>query len=396
MKRTIAAGLFAIALPVMAQRGGGAPEDMKSIEVLPDHKVTFRIYAPKATDVRLNGDWVTHGRGKAGPMEKGANGVWSLTVGPLVPDIYGYSFNVDGVPTLDPRNVQMKTGVGSAQNILEVPGPEEDFEALKDVPHGEIHVTWYHSANLNEMRRLHIYTPPGYGAGSAKYPVLYLINGGGDEDSSWSSLGRAGFILDNLIAAKKAKSMIIVMPNGTTSVPGVTPAMTGRAMTPEANRVRLDSLAKLHEAFVQDLLTNVLPYTEKNYRVLATPDNRAVAGLSMGAGETLRTGVGHYPMFGYIGAFSQGAEPGLDAPFPQDFVTRNAAFFKDPAQTNKNIKLFYIGVGSNDQTVGKGPTHMAEGLTKLGIHNEYHETDGGHDWENWRQYLNEFAQKLFR
>jgi len=174
--------------------------------------------------------------------------------------------------------------VESINNILEVPGPGEEFEATNPVPHGEIRQVFYQSSILGQTRRMHIYTPPGYNTSQEKYPVLYLINGGGQEDSGWSSMGRAGFIMDNLIAANKAKPMIVVMPNGTVSLPGITPAMIAREAqrTPEGNSIRVASLAKLHEAFIDDLMTKIIPYTEKNYSVLTGPDQRAVAGLSMG------------------------------------------------------------------------------------------------------------------
>ena len=190
--------------------------------------------------------------------------------------------------------------------------------------------------------------------------------------------------------------MIIVMPNGTVSLPGITAAMMADRVTPEGIKLRVASLAKLHDAFVEDLLTTVMPYAEKNYRVLTSSDQRAVAGLSMGGAETLRTGVGHFEKFGYIGVFSMGAQPGMNGPFTEEFEQRNEKFFRDPAQTNKMVKLFWIGVGSDDQTVGKGPKNLADGLARHGIHYEYHETEGGHTWINWRQYLNEFAPKLFR
>jgi len=294
------------------------------------------------------------------------------------------------------KNMQIKTAVASIDNIVEVPGPGEEFEAMNPVPHGEIRQVYYQSSILGETRRMHIYTLPDYNTSQEKYPVLYLINGGGDEDSCWSSLGRAGFILDNLIAAKKAKPMIVVMPNGTVSLPGITPAMMADRVTPEGIKLRVASLAKLHDAFVNDLMTKIIPYTEKNYRVLTAPDQRAVAGLSMGGAETLRAGLGRFGQFGYIGVFSMGAQPGINGPFTEEFEQRNAAFFRDPAQTNKVVKLLWIGVGSDDRTVGKGPKNLADGLAKHGIHFEYHETQGGHTWMNWRQYLNEFAQRLFR
>jgi len=187
------------------------PPRVVSPQVHPDKKVTFRIRAPKASEVTVRGDWMT---GPAEKLAKDDQGVWSVTVGPLAPDFYSYAFTVDGVRTLDPQNAMIKQGLASLDNMFFLPGPEADFEDNKAVPHGDIRKVWYQSATLKEQRRMHVYTPPGYDANNDKYPVFYLLHGGGDEDSGWSTIGRAGFILDNLIAAKKAKPMIVVMPNG--------------------------------------------------------------------------------------------------------------------------------------------------------------------------------------
>src|SRR3954451_22357581 len=188
------------------------PNDaLVSPETLPDRKVTFRIFAPKASDVAVRGDWQT---GPAVKLEKDDKGVWSATVGPLTPDFYSYAFTVDGVRTLDPKNATIKQGLASLDNMFFLAGPEADFQDNKPVPHGDVRKVWYQSGTLKGQRRMHVYTPPGYDEGTDKYPVFYLLHGGGDEDSGWSTVGRAGFILDNLIAGGKAKPMIVVMPNG--------------------------------------------------------------------------------------------------------------------------------------------------------------------------------------
>ncbi len=397
MKSMPAVLLLLLPTFVVAQDGeGGGP--LKSPEVLQDNRVVFRIRAPKASEVTVGGDWIAQGRGTGGPLQKDTRGVWSITVGPLVPDVYSYTFNVDGVQTLDPANVQIKVGVASKTNYFVMAGPESAFEAHTSVPHGEIREVWYQSGTFNIQRRMHVYTPPGYETSGEKYPILYLINGGGDEDSGWSTLGRAGFILDNLIAAKRAKPMILVMPNGTVSLPSVTPAMTAQQAqsTPEGNRMRVTSLAKLHDAFGEDLLGSVLPYAEKNYRVAPTAANRAIAGLSMGGAETIRVGLQHFDKFAWIGVFSMGPQPGMNGPFTEEFEQHNAKFLSNPQQTNKMVKLIWIGVGKDDRTVGQGPKNLAEGLKRHGINSEFHETEGGHTWINWRHYLNDFAPLLFR
>ena len=192
-----------------ARRPPTPNDSLKSTEVSSDHKVTFRIYAPKANEVSVSGDF-----GAGGKLTKDEKGVWSITVGPLTPDFYSYTFRVDGVRTIDPKNAMIKQGIGSLESMFLLPGAEADFEATKDVPHGEVHIAWYRSGTLDAIRSMHVYTPPNYEFGSEKYPVLYLLHGGGDEDSGWSTIGRAGFILDNLLAEKKAVPMIVVMPNG--------------------------------------------------------------------------------------------------------------------------------------------------------------------------------------
>src|SRR5262249_35679826 len=181
------------------QRQPTPNDTLVSPQIAADHKVTFRIYAPKASEVTVGGDF-----GTAVKLTKDDKGVWSATVGPLTPDFYSYSFTVDGVRTLDPKNATIKQGIASLDNMFYMQGKETEFEDNRKVSHGEIRQVWYQSATLDAQRRMHVYTPPGYDAGTDKYPVFYLLHGGGDEDSGWSTIGRAGFILDNLIADKKA------------------------------------------------------------------------------------------------------------------------------------------------------------------------------------------------
>jgi enterochelin esterase-like enzyme len=381
----LSAALFSAAACV-APASAQAPGEMPP-EVLPDHRVVFRISAPKATEVAVSGDWITQGRGTGGAMQKDAQGIWSLTVGPLVPDFYSYSLTVDGVRAQVSR---------LAGNFFEVPGEENAFQENRRVPHGDVHRVWYFSETLGQMRRMHVYTPPGYGVGSGKYPVLYLIHGGGDDDTGWSNIGRAGFILDNLIAAGKAKPMIVVMPNGSISLPGISTAVAPEdRQNPTALTARIVALSKLHDTFVEDLLKGIIPHIDKNFRVLAQRENRAIAGLSMGGAETLRVAPTHLELFSHIGVFSMGLQTGYTQGVASDFEQRNAKFLSDREITNKLLKLFWIGVGSNDRTVFNGPKLLSETLTLHGIKHEYHETEGGHTWINWRHYLNDYAQLLF-
>ena len=379
-------GLFALAgfadTPAAAQQPKKQPAPktppLVSPEVHPDKKVTFRIRAPKAGEVTLRGDWMN---GPAEKLTKDENGVWSVTVGPLTPDFYSYGFTVDGVRTLDPGNATIKPGITSLDNLFFLAGPESEFMDNKPVPHGDVRKVWYQSGTLKGQRRMHVYTPPGYDAGTDKYPVFYLLHGGGDEDSGWSTVGRAGFILDNLIAAKKAKPMIVVMPNGSLPRPAVAP---GAKLDPK-------EMAALQDRFTNELLRDVVPHVEKSFRVKPGPENRALAGLSMGGGQTTRVLTTHSDQFGYVAIWSAGLFGGD----PAAFEKQNESFLKNSAAVNKSVKLLEITVGDKDFALA-GSKALSEVLTRNGIKNELRVTGGGHTWINWRQYLNELAPKLFQ
>ncbi len=368
--------LFLASAAAQPPRREPTPNDtLKSPEVLPDNRVTFRIYAPKASEISVSGDWIAQGRGTGGKLEKDDKGVWSITAGPLVPDFYSYVFTVDGVRTIDPKNPMIKQGLTSLDNMFEVPGEEAAFEDLKPVPHGEVRTVWYESNALDTTRSMHIYTPPGYESSNTKYPVLYLLHGSGDDDAGWSTIGRAGFIMDNLLAAKKAKPMIVVMPNG--SMP---------------RSARTAPVAAAQDLFTQELVKNIIPYVEKNFHVAAGRESRAIAGLSMGGGQTLRIAPRSLDRFAYIGVWSAGVNPQATA----DFETQNVQFFANPEETNKMVKLFWIGVGAKDTLVNASANNLKQVLNTHGIKNDFHETEGGHTWINWRHYLNDYAQLLFR
>jgi enterochelin esterase family protein len=378
----------AVAQPPRRQppRRQPTPNDrLVSPEVHPDRKVTLRIYAPKASAVTAYGDWVS----APGPLKLGKDpeGVWSVTVGPLVPDFYSYAFLVDGVKTADPKNPTIKQGITGVDSMFFVPGKEAEFEAVKNVPHGEVRKVWYQSSTLGEQRRMHVYTPPGYDGGTERYPVLYLLHGGGDEDSGWSTIGRAGFILDNLLAGRRARPMLIVMPNGSVPRPAnLPPFQPGGKPSPEA----LAALAAAQDRFTGELLKDVVPYVEKHYRVLADSQHRAIAGLSMGGGQTLRVVTSHPDQFAYVGVWSAGIGPSAEG-----FEKRNEAFFGGADRVNKVVRLFSISVGDKDFTLA-GSKSLAELLKKHNIRHELHVSGGGHTWINWRHYLNDLAPRLFR
>jgi enterochelin esterase family protein len=364
--------------------------------VLPDNRVTFRIYAPKASEVSVEGEWIRQGLGTGGPLIKDEEGVWSLTVGPLPPDFYTYALTVDGVRTMDPQNTVIKPGNSRLENTFLVPGAEADFAAARAVPHGQVRIVWYDSPALGDVRSMRVYTPPGYEDGKESYPVFFLIHGGGDNDAGWTTIGRANFIVDNLLAAGKAEPMVVVMPNG--SVPRMfRHRLVGAERTdPAAIKARIEAIAASHDIFVEDLLQTIIPTVERMYRVKTGPEGRAIAGLSMGGAETLRVGPSNLDKFAYIGVFSMGLQVGAEAGVHPDFEDRNAVFFADPEQTNQRLRLFYIAAGNNDQTVTDGPQRLSALLTRRGIEHTFNETTGGHTWINWRRYLRDFAQLLFR
>ncbi len=376
--------LISLTAPRVMAQGQQRGPMIVSPEVLPDHRVTFRIQAAKASEITLRGDWMEGAASEK--LSKADNNVWSATVGPLMPDFYSYTFTVDGIKTLDPRNPMIKQGITGLDNMFFVAGAQADFEDNKPVPHGQIRQVWYRSNTLDTQRRMHIYTPPGYDTGSDRHPVFYLLHGGGDEDSGWSTIGRAGFILDNLLAAGKAKPMLVVMPNGSLPRPTNLPARTpGTTPSPEVAA----AMAAFQNRFVSELMKEIVPFVEKNFRVLADRDHRALAGLSMGGGQTLQVVVSNPDQFAYVAVWSAGI--GQNA---GDWETRNAAFLDNP-KINDWIKLFSISVGDKDFTL-TGSKALAEVLTKHGIKNQLHISGGGHTWINWRHYLNDLAPLLFQ
>ena len=363
------------------------PNDtLVSTEVAADRRVTFRIYAPKASEVALRGDWM-EGPGVEA-LKKDERGVWSASVGPLAPDFYSYSFVVDGVKTVDPKNALIKQGVTSVDNMLMVQGPETALIEARSVPHGEIRMAFYPSSTLGGERRLHVYTPPGYDASRDRYPVLYLLHGGGDEDSGWSSIGRAGFIADNLLAAGKALPLVIVMPNGSLPRPAnLPPFVPGATPSPEAAA----ALAASQARFTSELMKDVVPFVETRYRVRSDAKGRAIAGLSMGGGQTQRVLAAHPDAFGYVAIWSAGVRPeGSEA-----FVKDAQALLAAPAKVNQSVRLLSIRAGEKDFAL-PGTRNLSELLTKHGIRNELQVNGGGHTWLNWRLYLGELLPLLFR
>jgi enterochelin esterase family protein len=367
------AAIAAPAFPAQGQEGSGPAAPVVSPDVQADRRVTFRLLAPKAATVVVQGEFGPSRVPERVPMVSGGNGVWSATVGPLAPAPYRYTFVVDGVAVVDPRNPYTVPGHSSVQSMVVVPGPASDLSSETAVEHGAVRAVWYQSA-LGTTRRMHVYTPPGYDKGRESYPVLYLMHGASGSDAQWSTIGRAGFILDNLLAAGRAKPMIVVMPDA--HIPG---APTDRL-----------PLAAEDDMFATDFQRAIVPYVEQHLRVRTGTRFRAIAGLSMGGAQTLLIVLSQPRAFGYVGLFSAGWWPGDLA-----IVERRYHAVLADASTFAQVKL-WIGVGTDDRPAFPNTQVLRSMLRKHGIQHTYRETDGDHTWINWRRYFNEFASLLFR
>lgn len=352
-----------------------------SPEVRSDRTVVFRIFAPQALTVRLAGSDIP-GNLQGSPMTKGQDGIWEATLGPIDPGAYRYNFDVDRIPVIDPRNPSVSESNNNVWSMFYIPGAE--FMDVQNVPHGAVAAVAYYSTALKKWRRMHVYTPPGYELGQGKYPVFYLLHGAGDCDESWTSVGRAGYILDNLIAARKAEPMVVVMPAGHTSQTG------GFLGAPGAQ-----------DDFANEFVTDILPYAESQYRVFTDRPHRAIAGLSMGGTQTLNIAIPHLEKFAYIGVFSSGLITGLlgaqtqNQTAPQTSWEQQHQTELDNAALKKGLKLVWFSTGSDDRLIATSKSTV-EMLEKHGFHATFAESPGGHTWINWRNYLNQFAPQLFQ
>lgn len=369
-----------------AQTPVAGPPPYVSPEVLPDRRVVFRIYAPKATEVTVRGDWME----TPAPLVlvKRVEGLWEGTTEVLASDFYSYSLAVDGVRTLDPKNAQIKQGITSVDSMFFVPGPDAAFEDTAVVAHGDIRIVWYPSSTLGGQRRMHVYTPPGYDGSVDRYPVLYLLHGGGDDDSGWSTIGRAGFIVDNLLASGKVRPLIVVMPNGSLPRPtNLPPAAPGAPPTPQA----IAATAALQDRFTSELMKDVMPHVERHFRVAARPESRAIAGLSMGGGQTQRVLGTHPEAFGYVATWSAGVNPAVTSQFEE----RSAALLKNASKVNATVKVLSLVVGDKDFTLA-GTKNLDDILTRHGVTHTLQISGGGHTWINWRRYLRDYLQVVFK
>jgi enterochelin esterase family protein len=387
-----ALGWLVCAATLCAQAPEAKPP-LKSPVVGEDGRVTVALRAPKAQEVKITSGELTRVVGAEGlKMTRGDDGTWSATFGPVPPGIYDFAFDVDGVRVTDPLSTNVFGNRSGSRGYIEVPGPKgaPRIDEWRDVPHGTVTTHWYPSKATGTRRRVHIYLPPtppggwtGYPALAAVpqaplLPVVYLLHGSGDDDRHWSLLGQANVIADNLIAEKKMRPAIIVMPEGHPA--GARPEASRDAE--ERKRYSAENL----RLFENDLLEDVIPLVEANYLVSREPADRALVGLSMGGRQSLTVGLKHADKFAYIGCFSGGI-PGDD-----EAVAKLQA---DPKAFNARNKLLWIGIGKDDGALPANRDFDAL-LTKAGIRHEYVETEGAHTWSVWRGYLAEFLPKLFR
>ena len=342
-------------------------QNIVSPEVHPDRRVTFRLQAPKASEASVLFDWMPAGS-KGEPMTKGSDGIFTATLGPLDPTVYVYWFNVDGLNIADPINPRVKLRARTSASLVEVPSAQASLWQPQDTPHGTVDINWTKSAVLNgETRWFWVYTPPGYEKDrNAKYPVLYLFHGSNDTAGGWVLAGHANFILDNLIAQKKAVPMIVIMPWGH-AVPFGSPR---------------EIQAKNTSTYEDYLLKEVIPYVESKYRVNADRKTRAIAGLSMGGGQSLTIGFRHPELFSSVGAFSAAVPENMDT------------LLGEAKTINDKYKNIYFACGKQDSLFGRAQK-LDELMTSKQIKHTFHPTEGAHNYAVWRQYLGEFAPLLF-
>ncbi len=342
-----------------------------SPEVHPDRTVTFRTRAPGALSVTVTGEWLPPVTPTAS-LAKDASGVWSVTLGPLPPDLYGYSFNVDGFKSLDPGNSAVKPMRSPTTSILEDPGDRPMLHDFQSVPHGTVHLHEYFSKSLEKVRALCVYTPPGYDtSGRTRYPVLYLLHGSGDNEATWSTFGRAQFIVDNLLAQGRAKPMLVVMTDG-------------HAVFTHPPATNTDARPLAMIAFERDLLEDAMPFVDANYRAKSGRENQGIIGLSMGGNQSLTIGLNHLDKFAWVGGMSAAVVP----------EAAMAGIVKDPKAAGKNLKLLWFACGTADGLL-QNNQQLHEALVKYSVKHEFHPTDGNHSWPVWRRYLADFIPLVF-
>ena len=402
------------AQPAPQPQAMGRQQGPPSPVVQPDSRVTFNLLAPNATAVTVTGDYPI---GTDIPMTKDDKGVWSVTVGPLREDFYAYHFTVDGVTTLDPRNVHIQRDTTHFSNWAVVPGPDTANYEVNDVPHGRVAAVWYPSPSLKLTRRALIYTPPSYETSTVRYPVLYLLHGGAGDEDQWNDLGRATEIIENLIDQGKAVPMIVVMGNGNaweTMTPSALSDPPVVLMPNSAGPQGAGTATQGLTNYPDSIVTDLIPYVDKNFRTKSAPQDRAIAGLSMGGAQSAQAAFAHPEQFGWVGLFSSAAPllPGClkRIPMPADSASRRGpglgmtidpdGFMKQyPAigpGLNHRFKLLYLAVGRSDGLV-ESEDDLVKLLNDHGVTIVTHDLpDYGHDWNFWRVILEDFSARLFK
>jgi enterochelin esterase-like enzyme len=371
-----------------------APSNVRGAEyprIHPDLRVTFRIKAPDAQKV----EFAFFDGSKRFPAQKGEGGFWTATTDPRVPGFHYYRVFIDGAEVNDPGS-ETFFGTGKETSGIEIPEQGVDYYLPKDVPHGEVRERWYHSKTTRQWRRVFVYTPPGYDTNrEARYPVLYLQHGAGEDERGWPNQGRVSFILDNLIAERKARPMIVVMEQGYARKPGEAapspapprPAAPGQPAPPR-------DFSRMFAAFEEVMVNDLIPMIDATYRTIPDRDNRAMAGLSMGGMQTFQIGLKHLDLFAYLGGFSGGGGGFGGAPF--DPKTAHNGVMADADEFNKKVRLIWLGIGTAEGRMYDGIKNYHLALEKAGIKHVYYESPGtAHEWLTWRRCLHEFAPLLF-
>jgi len=396
MKRLtiLAAGLL-MCVMTFAQQALWGGTQVVSPEIHGNNTVTFRLKAPKAVKVQITGDFLptqkfstpfgeVDGPGVA-DLTEGKDGIWEYTTNPLKPELYGYSFIVDGLKSTDPSNVYLIRDVATLTNVFIIGGDRADLYKVNKVPHGTVSRIWYNSPTLGMERRMTVYTPAGYETSGKRYPVFYLLHGMGGDEEAWISLGRTAQILDNLIAKGKAKPMIVVMTNGNAAQEAAPGESSLGMVTPTMQ------LPKTMEGTFESAFPDVVKFVDNNYRTIKSKSDRAIAGLSMGGFHSMHISKQYPDLFNYVGLFSAAIIPNKDVTSPvyQDLEGKlKVQFSKKPA-------LYWIAIGKTD-FLYKANEDFRKLLDEKGYKYTYYETGEGHIWKNWRIYLTEFTPQLFK
>lgn len=373
--------LMLISVTPFAQQALWGGSEIVSPEIYPDNKVTFRLNAPKADDVRITGDWIEGSTA----MNKNEAGLWTYTTDALPSNLYSYSFWVDSVKTDDPSNVYLNRDVATISNVFIVGGGNGDYYKVNKVPHGSVTRRWYDSPGNEMARRITIYTPPGYESSKEKLPVLYLLHGMGGDEEAWMALGRVSQIVDNLVAEGKAKPMIVVMTNGNV-VQEAAPGESSLGLYKPTFALPHTMDGKMEETF-----KDVIQFVENNYRVIPDKSGRAIAGLSMGGFHSLHISRYYPDTFDYVGLFSPAVNPRGETA---------SSVYKDINETlrtqqNNGLKLYWIAIGRTDFLYQEVKDYRAK-LDEIEFKYTYYESEGGHTWSNWRDYMIHFVPKLFQ